>query len=453
MILYFSLGAIFVVNIVLLCLLIFMVKKIFELKLTFTSKIHTELENIQNILYEWGKDYKNENQNQYNTIQNNLETKLEKIGDILDKQLTQLRQENNSYLSQMRQTVDKKFTEIGNNILTQLSRDQIANQNQYNTIQNNLETKLETVRNTLEKQLTQLRQENNSYISQMRQAIDEKLQTTLEKRLSESFKIVGDNLSLIEKGLGEMKSLASGVGDLKNILTNVKVRGTWGELQLLNLLEEILQSNQYEKDYLPHKDGSARVDFAIKMPGNDDHDVFLPIDAKFPKEDYEKIIQAEIDGDREARDRHAKNLEKNIKEEAKKIKQKYLNPPYTTDFAILYVPFESLYAEIVKRIGLIDTLQRDFKIIIAGPTTIFALLNALQVGFRTLAVEKRADEVWDILTTIKKDFLKFGEILDKTQRKLESASKEIESATKQTKKIGKTLDHVQQISYTEKTPR
>ena len=276
------------------------------------------------------------------------------------------------------------------------------------------------------------------------QAVDEKLNVSLERRLSESFSLINQRLQSVYEGLGEMKSLASGVGDLKKVLTNVKTRGTWGEVQLLNLLEQILAPQQFAEQ-VDIKGNGERVDFAVVMPGKDDENILLPIDAKFPIEDYQRIVEASESGSKEAVDLALKALEKRVKDDAKSIKEKYIHLPKTTDFAIMYLAIEGLYAEVIRRPGLTETLQRDFKVIVCGPTTITALLNSLQLGFKTLSIEKRSSEVYQLLGAIKQEFGKFVDILAKTQKKLAEASNTIEAATKKSRTIEKKLKSVSGI--------
>lgn len=295
----------------------------------------------------------------------------------------------------------------------------------------------------VEQRLQTLQQDNSQKLEQMRETVDEKLHATLEKRFGESFKLVSDRLDQVHKGLGEMQNIAVGVGDLKKVLSNVKTRGTWGEAQLGNLIEEVLTPEQYEKNVMTKKGSRDAVEYAVKLPGSDDvSQVWLPIDAKFPLEDYQKIIQAEEIGDVQALLDLRKALETRIKAEAKDIHTKYIDVPYTTDFGILFVPVESLYAEVLRIPGLFETIRREYKVIITGPTTIQAILNSLHMGFRTLAIQKRSSEVWEVLGVVKKEFGKFGDLLEKTQEKLEQAGKTIEDAVKKTRTIEKKLGKV-----------
>lgn len=311
--------------------------------------------------------------------------------------------------------------------------------------------RLKEVRETVGKQLENIQKDSSEKLEKMRETVDEKLHATLEKRLGESFKLVSERLDLVHKGLGEMQTLATGVGDLKKVLQNVKTRGTWGEVQLGNLLDEMMTAEQYEKNVATKKDSADRVEFAIKIPAKDEKikHIWLPIDAKFPLEDFQSLIDAEEKNDPVLIDKLSKALENRIKSEAKDIRDKYLDPPYTTDFGILFLPIESLYAEVLRRPGLSDTLQREYKVIITGPTTIAAILNSLQMGFRTLAIEKRSSEVWSVLGAIKKEFTTFGDLLDKTHKKLQEASNTIDDASKKSRTIERKLNKVQELPTSE----
>lgn len=309
------------------------------------------------------------------------------------------------------------------------------------------ELKFDKLQERIEAQLKHLVENNEQKLEQMRATVDEKLHSTLEKRLGESFKLVSDRLEAVREGLGEMRTLAVGVGDLKKVLTNVKTRGTWGEIQLENLMDQILTPDQYAKNIATKPGSSDRVEFAVKMPGRGSNDevCWLPIDAKFPMEDYQRLAAAQDAGDIALIEETSKSLENRIKLEAKTILDKYIDPPNTTDVALLFLPVEGLFAEVLRRPGLFEKIQHDYKVIITGPTTLTAILNSLQMGFRTLAIEKRSSEVWTILGTVKTEFGKFGEILDKTQKKLEEASKTIEDASKKTRTIQRKLREVQEL--------
>ncbi len=316
------------------------------------------------------------------------------------------------------------------------------------------EEKLEKLREVMAKQMQSLQEDNSRKLEQMRATVDEKLHETLEKRLGESFKIVSERLEKVHEGLGEMQNLASGVGDLKKVLTNVKTRGTWGEIQLGALLEQILTADQYEVNVVTKQGKGSRdpVEFAIKFPGKDGQSVLMPIDAKFPKEDYERLMQAQDEADVTVIEESGKAIEAKIKLEARKIRDKYIDPPHTTDFGVLYLPTEGLFAEVLRRKGLCEFLQREYRITVAGPTTIAAMLNSLQMGFRTLAVEKRAGEVWNLLSVVKTEFGKFGTILEKTHDKLRQASESIETAARKSRTIEKKLKKVQELPASNQTP-
>ncbi len=303
----------------------------------------------------------------------------------------------------------------------------------------------------LEERLKSIQDDNNKQLTEMRQTVDEKLQGTLEKRLSESFKSVSERLEQVHKGLGEMQVLAAGVGDLKRVLTNVKSRGTWGEVQLASLLAEVLTPQQYAAN-VATKGTSERVEFALKLPGksaDNTETVWLPIDAKFPLEDYQRLLDAEEKCDAVAAESARVQLEIRIKQCAKDIAEKYISPPLTTDFGILYLPTEGLFAEVVKRTGLADTLQTKFRVVVAGPTTLWSLLSSLQMGFRTLAIEKRSSEVWKLLAAVKTEWAKYGEVLDKVQKKLQEAANTVEDANKRTRVIGKKLKTVEELPASE----
>ena len=308
------------------------------------------------------------------------------------------------------------------------------------------EQKLELVRQTLEKQLRNLQEDNGQKLDQMRLVVDEKLQATLEKRLSDSFRQVSERLEQVHQGLGEMQSLAANVGALQRTLTNVKTRGTWGEVQLESLLQQILTVEQYEKNVVTKQGSKDRVEFAVKLPGREGElgqPVWLPIDAKFPQEDYQRLTDAFEKGDVTGMEEASKNLVQRVKAEAKSIKEKYLDPPHTTDFAILFLPTEGLYAEVLRQPGLLDQMQRENRIVLTGPTTLAAILNSLQIGFRTLTIEKRSSEVWNLLGVVKKEFGQFAVILEKTQKKLQEASNTMDDAAKKTRNIEQKLKKVE----------
>ncbi|MDB5890148.1 MAG: hypothetical protein JWP47_979 [Polaromonas sp.] len=303
------------------------------------------------------------------------------------------------------------------------------------------------VRDTLEKQLAQLHQSNAAKLDDMRRTVDEKLQTTLETRLGESFKMVADRLEQVHRGLGDMQTLAQGVGDLKHLLTNVKTRGIFGEAQLGALLEQVFTVDQYAAQTATRPGSKSLVDFAIRLPGRADsgEPLWLPIDAKFPNEDYERLLDAQQRADAAGADAAGRALEARIRLEARSIADKYIAPPHTTDFAILFLPTEGLYAEVLRRPGLMESLQRDYRITLAGPTTLLAMLNALQMGFRTLALEKRSSEVWQVLGAVKTEFGKFGDVLARVKLQTETVLNTLSSAEQRSRVMGKALRQVEAL--------
>jgi DNA recombination protein RmuC len=298
----------------------------------------------------------------------------------------------------------------------------------------------------VDEKLKQIQEDNSHQLDRMRETVDEKLQSTLEKRLGESFKQVSERLELVHQGLGDMRNLATGVGDLKKVLTNVKARGTWGEVQLGALLEEILSPEQYLKNVKIQENGNDFVEFAIKLPGqsdSSDDSVLIPVDAKFPVEDYQRLLEAQERADAAAADDAIRQLEASIKKSAKDISQKYLAPPKTTDFGIMFLPSEGLYAEVIRRTALVALLQREYHIVVTGPTTFAALLNSLQMGFRTLAIQKRSGEVWKVLSEVKTAFGRFGDTLDAVRKKLEQAATSVDDAQKKTRTLSGKLRAVE----------
>ncbi|RIX42475.1 MAG: DNA recombination protein RmuC [Rhodocyclales bacterium GT-UBC] len=313
-----------------------------------------------------------------------------------------------------------------------------------------LDERFERLKLSVEGRLAAIQSDNATRLEAMRQTVDEKLHATLEQRLGESFKQVSDRLEQVHRGLGEMQTLAAGVGDLKKVLTNIKTRGTWGEVQLSALLEQLLAAEQFAANVAIRPGSNERVDFAIRLPGKADSGVvWLPIDAKFPIEDYLRLIDAQERGDGTAVEEAAKALEVRLKAEARSILEKYVVPPLTTDFALLYLPIEGLYAEALRRPGLAEMLQREFRVSLAGPTTLAALLNSLQMGFRTLAIEQRSAEVWAVLGAVKTEFGKFGEALAHTRKKLDEASNSISRAETRTRQLSRKLKDVEALPVAE----
>ena len=390
-----------------------------------------------------------------------VQTGLERVERELRQELARTRQEASSAargdreeqaqaLDRLAQTLAAQVAQLGSLQGQQLESfaQQLARLTQSN------DQRFEQLRLAVEARLGAIQADNASKLEEMRKTVDDKLHATLEQRLGESFKLVSDRLEQVHKGLGEMQTLAAGVGDLKKVLTNVKTRGTWGEVQLETLLEQVLTTEQYEKNVVTRPGSGERVEFAIRLPGRepggkDSPPVWLPIDAKFPVEDYQRLVEAQERADALAVEQAAKALEARLRDEARKIRDKYVEPPHTTDFAILFLPTEGLYAEVLRRPGLADAMQRDFRVSVAGPTTLSALLNSLQMGFRTLAIEKRSSEVWAVLGAVKTEFGKFGEALESTRKKLELATKSIESAGVRTRQIERKLRSVEALSQPE----
>ena len=320
------------------------------------------------------------------------------------------------------------------------------------TLVEQLEASGRGVRETLTQRLAEIQIDTSNKLEQMRQTVDEKLHATLEQRLGESFKQVSDRLEQVHRGLGEMQTLATGVGDLKRVLTNVKSRGTWGEVQLGALIEQTLTIEQYSKNIATRPHSRDIVEFAIRLPGQEEgKPVWLPIDAKFPVEDYQRLTDAQDRADFQEIESAAKALETRIKAEAKTIREKYIEPPYTTDFAILFLPTEGLYAEVLRRQGLLELLQNDFRVTVAGPSTFSAMLNSLQMGFKTLSIEKRSSQIWSTLGQVKTEFSKFGEAIEATKKRLDAASKQFEAVDIRTRKINRALSNVEAVSSNSST--
>jgi len=309
------------------------------------------------------------------------------------------------------------------------------------------EQRMGEMRATLEQQLRSLQADNAQKLDQMRVTVDEKLQTTLEARLGASFQLVSDRLEQVQRGLGEMQQLATGVGDLKRVLTNVKNRGSWGEVQLDNILEQTLTQEQYARGVKVRPDSGEMVDIAVRLPGrgHEDTPVWLPIDSKFPREDYERLLDAQEQGDVDGVRVQGAQLERAIRIQAKSICDKYIAPPHTTDFAVMFLPTEGLYAEVIRRPGLVDLLQRDHRVVVAGPTTVTALLNSLQMGFRTLAIEQRSSEVWSLLGAVKSEFGKFAGILEKAEKQISTVGRSLGEASRKTRTIERRLRGVETL--------
>ena len=361
-----------------------------------------------------------------------------------------LRQELSTMLMHTREellnNIGAKISENGNTQQLQLANLANINEQKLENTRKNMEEKLELIRRTVEDRLLYMQKDNADKLEKMRVTVDEKLQGTLEQRLGESFKVVNDRLESVYKGLGEMQSLAQGVGDLKKIFTNVKARGTWGEIELGNILQEYLTPDQYICSAKTKPNATEFVEFAIKLPGKTDgQNVLLPVDSKFPVEDYKRLVDAQDAGDIVQINDAKKSLENSIKLFAKDIHDKYIETPFTTDFGIMFLPTESLYCEVVKNTVLVESLAQKFRVIVSGPNTFVALLNSLQMGFRTLAIEKRSSEVWKLLGGVKSEFEKFGDLLDKTNKKLQEISNTMERASAKTRTIQRKLKNVEAL--------
>jgi DNA recombination protein RmuC len=395
-----------------------------------------------------------------------LELRIDSLERLLERQERMLREElarnrDEALLSarQGREENASSVSAFGDSLLKRMSELAGLQKDQLDTFAVQLkgltasnEGRMDRLRETLEERLRLIQEDTARKLEQMRATVDEKLHDTLEKRLGESFKLVSERLELVQRGLGEMQTLASGVGDLKKVLTNVKTRGTFGEIQLSSLLEQVLSPGQYDANVETKKGSGQRVEFALRLPGRDgtaDGMVWLPLDAKFPQEDYLRLVEAQESGDALAAGEASKQLDKTVRLMAAQIRDKYMDPPHTTDFGVMFLPTEGLFAEVLRRPGLFDALQRDFKVMIAGPTTLAAMLNSLQMGFRTLAIEKRSAEVWNLLGAVRTEFSKFGQVLEKTSKKLQEAGNHIDQAAVRSRSIEKKLKGVQEMPGSE----
>jgi DNA recombination protein RmuC len=423
-IIIFSLPLLFLVIIVLSIVILIKLK---------SKSSEEELEKIENI-------FSDGNEKVEKTIKDEVSRSREEVGRSAKDQ----REELNNSFKLFSDQISSRLNDIANRQKEQLD---VFSKRLEKLVETN-EQKFDKLENKIEIRLKEIENNNAKKLEEMRATVDEKLHETLEKRLGKSFEVVNAQLKSVYEGLGEMQKLATGVGELKRVLTNVKTRGTWGEVQLEAIIEQVLTPDQYSKNVATKNGSQARVEFAIKLPGrenNADEVVWLPIDAKFPLEDYQRLQEAQDAGDIALVDEAAKLIERRIKEEAKSISGKYLDPPNTTDFAFMFLPIEGLYAEVLRIPGLFDFLQREYKVTVTGPTTFSALLNSLQMGFRTLAISKRSSEVWKLLGSVKTEFQKFGDVLDKTQTKLEQASKSIGDAKVRTRAIERHLRDVQEL--------
>ena len=383
------------------------------------------------------------------------EDPLLKLDDKLERLERELRYAISESSRTDRQELSQSMAQLQQTLTEQLALMQGTLNTQLQALGEGNARRMGEVRDTLDQQLQQLQKTNAAKLDEMRQTVDEKLQTTLEARLSESFKQVAERLEQVHQGLGHMKTLAQGVGDLQRVLSNVKTRGIFGEVQLEALLEQVLTIEQYGKQVETKPRSNQRVDFAIKLPGRSDDGtaVWLPIDAKFPREDYERLLDAQDRADPIAAEASAKAMESRIRQEAKSIADSYLAPPHTTDFAILFLPVEGLYAEVLRRPGLMDSLQRDYRVTLAGPTTLLAILNSLHMGFRTLALEKQASEVWKVLGAVKTEFDRYGEWVAKVREQVQKAADTLDRADTRSKQMRRVLKGVEALPEAEALAR
>ncbi len=377
------------------------------------------------------------------------------IEKVIRRELREARDESSSAARELREEVassQKAATDTMVNAVVQIGKTQkeeleiLSGRTRELTRSN--EEAIEKLRSKVDGKLNDIQQNNEKKLDQIRETVDEKLQTTLEKRLGESFKLVSERLEAVQRGLGEMQNLATGVGDLKKVLTNVKTRGTWGEIQLGAILDQIMTPDQYSSNVKVKKGSDEIVEFAIRLPGPDQDDgscVWLPIDSKFPQEDYIRLVDASESGETDKVQQASDSLLKAVYSSAATISEKYIDPPSTTDFAIMFLPTEGLYAEVLRQAGAVERLQRDFRVVVTGPTTLAALLSSLRMGFRTLAIEKRSSEVWKILSAVKTEFGKFGNVLDKLKKQLNAASNTIDQTGVRTRVMERKLRSVEQL--------
>jgi DNA recombination protein RmuC len=360
--------------------------------------------------------------------------------------LARRRQNDDSDLLQRFELLERAQERGERLIREEMARSREENANAAKAQRGELTASLESVRGVVDQRLKQLQEDNTGQLEKMRATVDEKLQGTLEKRLGESFKLVSDRLEQVHQGLGAMRQLASDVGGLQKVLANVKTRGGWGEVQLGNLLEQVLTKDQFSRNVQTRDETAERVDFAIRLPGDENGaPVWLPIDSKFPTEDYQRLLAAQDRGDAESIEAAMRGLETQLRKSAKDICAKYINPPRTTDFALMFLPTEGLYAEAIRRVGLVEQVQRDCRVIFAGPTTLAALLNSLQMGFRTLAIQKSSSEVWSLLAGVKNEFGKFGALVDGVKKKLDQASSQLDDVARKSRTIEKRLNQVEEL--------
>ena len=376
------------------------------------------------------------------SIAESNESRLERLREVINEQLRSIQANDKAALENMQGSIGKSLDGLKQAQQKELE----VVENRVKALSDANNSKLEKLREAVERQLKEIQDTNDKKLEQMRATVDEKLHSTLEKRLGASFKLVSERLEAVQRGLGDMQNLATGVGDLKRVLTNVKTRGTWGEYQLGNILEQVLSPDQYQKNVKPKPNSSDTVEFAIRLPGQKDSDqVWLPIDAKFPHEDYQRLLDASEAADAAAVEKSTDALARSIQKSARDISQKYIEPPYTTDFAIMFLPTEGLYAEVLRQPGMIEKLQQNHRIVVAGPTTLAATLSSLRMGFRTLAIEKRSSEVWEVLSAVKTEFGKFGNVLAKVKKQLNTAANTIDNTAVRTRAMERKLKSVEAL--------
>lgn len=373
-----------------------------------------------------------------------LERSSERFDRILREELAASRAQGADEGKRAREELSAQLVRLGGAQQNELT----AFASQIGKLSEQNEKRLSEIRDTVDRRLKSLQDDNALKLDQMRATVDEKLQSTLERRLAESFRLVSEQLEQVHRGLGEMQSLATGVGDLKKVLTNVKSRGTWGEVQLGAILEQVLSPDQYAANVNVRGEGRELVEFAIRLPGSGDNPqepLWLPIDSKFPVEDYLRLHDAQEAGDAGGVESFGKQLEDQVRHCARTICDKYISPPKTADFAIMFLPTEGLYAEVIRRTALVEGIQRDCRIVVAGPTTLFAILNSLRMGFRTLAIQKRSSEVWSVLGAVKSEFGKFGAVIEKVAKKLQEASNTVGDVSRRTRAIERNLRNVEAL--------
>lgn len=406
--------------------------------ISFSSMIDTKLSELSDSLLKSSSDMRMEVGNALKDFEKSFRQQSDKLSEILEQKIDLLNKNMSESAKDSREELKKSLDSFS----TQLSNSIKEFNETQDKLKDNIGTNLNTIRDSMDKKLKDIQEDNSKKLEQMRETVDEKLNKTLEDRLGASFKQVSDRLEIVHKSLGEMSTLAHGVGDLKKVLSNVKTKGIVGEYQLYNILEQVLAPSQYEQNVAVKKGSQERVEFGIRIPSKDSDDkyIYLPIDAKFPTDNYERLMASYEKGDTGEISEYSKALENNIKKFAKDIRDKYINPPVTTDFAIMFLPFEGLYAEVMRIPALLSNIQSNYNVIITGPSTILALLNSLQMGFRTLAIEKKSGEIGKTLGAVKKDFEKFADLLDKTRKKINEAGNTLDEIGHRSKQINKKLD-------------